>query len=162
MSTTKNKQTTFSIHKSISVFVFLFDQHVSEGQVNHQPRQTYCSHPISRFPVPDKKDLPQDMQDRMNDVEEKVVVISQLAYTIFLWRIFECFLSRKHTRERLPLAASGEKRYACQMVPAFCRSAVIHTMPERSPFGKKKRFRVDFISTAELAPAYTALPLVSK
>ena len=40
-----------------------------------------------------------------------------------------CYLSRKYTRERLPLAASGEKRYACQMVPAFCRSAVIHAVP---------------------------------
>ena len=42
---------------------------------------------------------------------------------------------------------------------AFCLSAVIHAMPERLA---KKRFRVDFISTAELTPAFTALPLASK
>ena len=56
-------------------------------------------------------------------------------------------------------ACRCEKSYACQMVPAFCRSAVIHAMPERSA---KKCFRVDFISTAELAPAFAALPLASK
>ena len=39
------------------------------------------------------------------------------------------------------------------MVPAFCRSVVIHAMPERSV---KKRSRIDFISTAELAPAFAA------
>ena len=39
------------------------------------------------------------------------------------------------------------------MVPAFCRSAVIQAMTERSA---KKRFRVDFISTEELAPAFAA------
>ena len=37
------------------------------------------------------------------------------------------------------------------MVPAFCRSAVIHAMPERLA---KKRFRIDLISTEELAPAF--------
>ena len=71
--------------------------------------------------------------------------------------------------QRLPLAASGEKSYAiAMMVPAFCRSAVIHAMPERS-VGKPKetlystsRGRVHFISTAELAPAFAALPLASK
>ena len=41
----------------------------------------------------------------------------------------DAYLSRNYTRERLPLAASGEKSYACQMVPAFCRSAVIHAVP---------------------------------
>ena len=60
--------------------------------------------------------------------------------------------SRKHTPQRLPLAASGKKSYARQMVRAFCRSVVIHAFG-MSVRQKKSRSRVDFISTAELAPS---------
>ena len=45
------------------------------------------------------------------------------------------------------------------MVPAFCRSAVIHAMPERLA---PKRSWVDIILTAELAPAFAALLQASK
>ncbi|XP_002735550.1 uncharacterized protein LOC100376473 [Saccoglossus kowalevskii] len=34
-------------------------------------RQNLCSYPISRYPVPDKKDLPDDIVQQMNEVEEK-------------------------------------------------------------------------------------------
>ena len=50
--------------------------------------------------------------------------------------------------------ATLAKWYQC-----FAAPAIIHAMPERLA---NKRFRVDFISTAELAPAFAALPLASK
>ncbi|XP_077992958.1 uncharacterized protein LOC144446966 isoform X3 [Glandiceps talaboti] len=33
--------------------------------------RSLCSYPISRYPVPDKKDLPEDMVQQMDEVEEK-------------------------------------------------------------------------------------------
>ena len=50
--------------------------------------------------------------------------------------------------------ATLAKWYQC-----FAAPAIIHAMPERLA---NKRFRVDFISTAELAKAFAALPLASK
>ena len=65
------------------------------------------------------------------------------------WCLTVSLLSRKHTWKKLHLP-NGTSVLPLSGNPRYARA-----------FGKKKRFRVDFISTSELAPAFAALPLES-
>ena len=44
--------------------------------------------PISRYPIPDRSTLPQAVQDRMNDVEEKVSLPALHTCTMYIYTPF--------------------------------------------------------------------------